>query len=277
MRLLSRALNVLTILGSYPAGLSLQELCNRSNIPLASMHRILGSLEEQEFVTRSQVNKKFHLGPSLKTLSKDRSATSFLSSPPTSLIDAAQSFGETAFLTKLIDRNVVCISIVEGKHNLRLYVRMGQEMPIQSAASARAILAYANEDLIDAIMLQQEIVKLKGNHSGVGLTYKNYLRQVSERGFDVCDKELDDDVWAVSAPIYDLNGEVTMAVTIAGASIRLSSVESRVRATATVLATAREMSKLGGFQVPKSRSNSLNSLEKFYSRPEFDLQARKSK
>ena len=102
MRVVVRSLSVLTILGKYPEGLSHQELCNRLEIPLASMHRILRTLNDQDFITRSPVSKKFYLGPGIKDLAKASDISSLFIPPPTQLMDAARSSGETIFLTRAI-------------------------------------------------------------------------------------------------------------------------------------------------------------------------------
>ncbi len=263
MRVVVRSLSVLTILGKYPEGLSHQELCNRLEIPLASMHRILRTLNDQDFITRSPVSKKFYLGPGIKDLAKASDISSLFIPPPTQLMDAARSSGETIFLTQLVDRRVICVSIVEGQHNLRLYVRVGQEMPIYLAASARSILAFADRQILRTIISERQSSDFENEYSSSEESYSEHLRHVKEQGFDICDNELDNDVWAVSAPIYNFDGSVSMAVTMAGASARLKSIESRASAIAIVLKAASEISELRGFRVLKNRKNSPNSLNKF--------------
>ena len=49
---------------------------------------------------------------------------------------------ETAFVSQLLGDKVVCVALAESTHQLRLFVAVGQEMPLHAAAAARAILAY---------------------------------------------------------------------------------------------------------------------------------------
>lgn len=263
MRVVVRSLSVLTMLGKYPEGLSHQELCDRLEIPLASMHRILRTLKVQDFITRSPVSKKFYLGSGIRDLAKASDVSSLFIPPPIQLMDAARSSGETTFLTQLVDRRVICVSMVEGQHNLRLYVRVGQEMPIYLAASARSILAFADQQVLKTMISERQSGDLENEYSSGQESYLEHLRVIKEQGFDICDNELDNDVWAVSAPIYNFDGSVSMAVTIAGASARLKSIESRAEAAAIVLKSASAISELRGFRILKNRKNTRSNLNKF--------------
>jgi IclR family acetate operon transcriptional repressor len=260
MRVVVRSLSVLTVLSDYLDGLSQQELCDRLAIPLASMHRILKTLADENFVTRSPVNKKYFLGVGAKNLGKTNDFGSLLVSPPLQLLDAARTSGETTFLTQLVGKRIVCVSMVESHHSLRLFVRIGQEMPIYPAASARSILAFVDDQLLGSILIEQDGITATGDGPRNNLHFLAHLEHIREQGFDVCDNELDDDVWAVSAPIYNIDGKVTMAVTLAGASARMNSVERRVNAASTILKTAKALSELRGFRIPNRDTTTLKGL-----------------
>jgi IclR family acetate operon transcriptional repressor len=224
------------------------------------MHRILKTLADENFVTRSPVNKKYFLGVGAKNLGKTNDFGSLLVSPPLQLLDAARTSGETTFLTQLVGKRIVCVSMVESHHSLRLFVRIGQEMPIYPAASARSILAFVDDQLLGSILIEQDGITATGDGPRNNLHFLAHLEHIREQGFDVCDNELDDDVWAVSAPIYNIDGKVTMAVTLAGASARMNSVERRVNAASTILKTAKALSELRGFRIPNRDTTTLKGL-----------------
>lgn len=265
MKVVVRSLSVLTMLGKYPDGLSHQELCDRLSIPLATMHRILKTLVNESFITRSPVSKKYFLGSASKDLVEASDFSSLLVSPPIPLLDAARDSGETIFLTQLVDRRVVCVSMVESYHSLRLFVRIGQEMPIYPAASARSILAHVDRQILASILVEQERKSIPEKGFNNNQNFLAHLERIKEQGFDVCDNELDEYVWAVSAPIYNIDGQVSMAVTLAGASVRMKSIESKVKAATTILKTANAISELRGFRVPKNGKTSLPSLRRHFS------------
>ena len=75
-----------------------------------------------------------------------------------------------------------------------------------------------------------------------------HLAKVREDGFDVCDSELDDNVWAVSAPVFDALGSVEYGVTVAAASARMPKGKSRNEAIDLIVKTAAELSAGLGYR-----------------------------
>ncbi|TAM70195.1 MAG: IclR family transcriptional regulator [Microbacteriaceae bacterium] len=242
MQVVVRALSVLSCLAENPHGLTLQQLHTRLDIPLASIYRIVATLEHENFVARSAATKRYSLGQGARRLGRGPDYTAHLVPPPAPLLDLAAATNETVFLTQLIDSRVVCVALVESRHHLRLFVRVGQEMPLHAAASARAILAFRDPVLVEALLSSNPpgfLAKDTLRNAGEVI---DHLGAVRERGFDICDNELDDDVWAVSAPVFDATGRVEYAVALAAASARMQTPEKRTSAVAEVLSAAQKLS-----------------------------------
>jgi IclR family acetate operon transcriptional repressor len=244
-----RAVEVLNAVASARSGRTLQELHDELDIPLGSLHRILSTLSQSDYLRRSPVTKRYFLGRAARALgSGTGSASTRLIQPPSALVQAATETGETAFLTELVGDVPVCVSIVEAEHALRLFVRIGQEMPLHAAASSRAILAHMDESL--ARTLLAESAPLTGYTEGTPRDVEDVmrvLREVRSQGYAVCDNELDPNAWAVSAPIRDNMDRVTSSVTITAPGPRVAAPEARARATRAVLRAADALSaELGG-------------------------------
>jgi DNA-binding IclR family transcriptional regulator len=250
MLVVVRALSVLTCLSGHPQGLTLQQLHDKLDIPLASTHRVLGTLEAEQFVTRSAGTKRYTLGSAARHLSESNSYNSFLVQPPVPVLELGKQTGETVFLTQMVESRVVCVSLVESVHRLRLFVRIGQEMPLHAAASARAILAYRDPALVEALLsAYPHEVFTSGTPKDVNSVI-DHLAQVREAGYDICDSELDDNVWAVAAPVFDATGRVEYGVTLAAASARMVSEASRSEATNLIVETAHRLSSSLGYHRP---------------------------
>lgn len=242
MLVVVRALSVLTLLSENPQGLTLQQIHKKLSIPLASTHRILGTLEHEHYVSRSTTTKRYSLGTIARRLTASASYSSYLVQPPAPVLDLGRQSGETVFLTQMVDSRVVCVSLVESVHNLRLFVRVGQEMPLHAAASARAILAYREPALVEALLsTYPRKVFTSGTPRDVNDVI-DHLASIRDFGFDVCDSELDDNVWAVAAPVFDEAGRVEYGVTLAAASVRMESLQSRIDAVEMIVAAAHSLS-----------------------------------
>ncbi|MFC5000623.1 IclR family transcriptional regulator [Dactylosporangium cerinum] len=251
MHVVVRALAVLNHLSSYRQGLTLQQLHQQLEIPVGSMHRLLGTLEHEGFVSRSPTTKRYVLGANAVKLGHSDDYEPFLIQPPAALLEAERLLGESVILTQLIDGRVVAVSIAGTKRPLRLFVRLGQEVPLHAAASARAILAYQDPALAEALLSSFPRPSFTAGTVRELNRIIDHLALIRERGFDVCDNELDEGVWAVSVPVHSgPSGRVSTAVTVCAAWSRVADPAERAAAARVVLDTAQRISREQGYDKP---------------------------
>ncbi|ACU38710.1 MULTISPECIES: IclR family transcriptional regulator [Actinosynnema] len=248
MQVVVRALDVLGALSAAGTSRSLQELHEQLDIPVGSMHRLLATLEQSGYVSRSPVNRRYFLGRSARALGQQARANGArLVRPPAPLEVAARESGETVFLSELIGDVPVCVALVEARHPLRLFVRIGQEMPLHAASSARSILAFQEDEVARALLANAPLTEYTSGTPRTTEGVLEHLSVVRAQGYDVCDNELDRNVWAVSAPVRSIDGSVGASVTLAAAGARMRDPLDRTRATATVLRAARALSEELGY------------------------------
>lgn len=228
--------------------MSLQQLHEELGIPIGSLHRVMAALVAERYVTRSPSNRRYFIGPAfseLSTMAVTSQGTAV--SPPRPMEEVARESGETVFLTELTGSRLLCVALVEGIHPLRLFVRVGQDMPPHAAASARSILAYQTPETVAMVLREQELTAYTTDTPHTAGHVTAHLVQVRIQGFDVCENELDDDVWAVSAPVFGSTGQTTSSITLAAAGQRMRDPLARTRATESVLRAARALSMEHGY------------------------------
>jgi DNA-binding IclR family transcriptional regulator len=235
MQPIVRALTMLRVLASADHGLTLQELSDRAGTPLTSTHRIVAVLADQLYLTRSPTNRRYYLGPAARELSEPAPAHGPLGRNRV-LEQAARESDETVFVTELIDGRAVCVALVETTRPLRLSVRIGQELPLDAAASARVLLA----DLPDG-----DVRRMVAGGADEVLEHLALLRS---RGYDTSDGELDAGVWATAAPVRSSAGGVRAGLTIAAPEARVQAPEARRRLIAIAASAAAAMSAELGFE-----------------------------
>lgn len=244
MQPLTRALRVLEALSARPDGMSLQELHTQLEIPLGSMHRVLGVLHEERFVSRSPLSLRYFLGPATRRLAeRNISTTGGMQALATRIRRLSEETGETVFLTELQGSEALCVALVEGTYPLRLFVRLGQSMPFNAAAAARVLLAYVDEDAARALIESQELQEFRAATPHTVDEVLSRVERVREVGYDVADDELDAGVWAAAFPIFTSTGRVAASVTVAGAARRLGSDEAQSRVLGLLARAASEMSE----------------------------------
>ncbi|MFG1951092.1 IclR family transcriptional regulator [Micromonospora sp. NPDC048830] len=243
-----RALHVLQALSNRPDGMTLQELRLALDIPLGSMHRVLGVLREQRFVSRSPIDLRYFLGPAVRDLTeKNVSETGGMQSLANMVRELSRATGETVFLTELHGSEAVCVSLVEGTYPLRLFVRLGQVMPMHAAAAARILLAFLSSEVATELLKSRDLDEFTPSSPHTVDSVLERLPVIRDRGYDIAADELDEGVWAVAAPVFTSTGRVTASVTLAGSSSRFATDDRRTSTVEKVKETAARMSTLLGW------------------------------
>ncbi|MGV8876682.1 MAG: IclR family transcriptional regulator [Rhodoglobus sp.] len=255
MQVVIRALSILKLIGRSPQGLSLTEISAIVQLPITSAHRTLADLESEDFVRRSQSNHRYFLGPAASRLSQSQvSRQSPLVAPHPAVTRASVESGETVFLAEFSRTDVVCLALAESRHALQLFVRVGHTMPLHAAAAARVLLAWKNPETVRELIGTKSLVAYTADTPTTTDQVLERLTLIRQRGYDVCDSELDNHVWAVSAPVHSSTNEVVASVTLVAPDQRMATAKDRQRSTALVLKAAASMSADLGFVDAGSRN-----------------------
>lgn len=242
MQQIARALQVLRTLARSSVGMSLAELAERLEIPVASVHRLLKQLEEEGFVTRSPLNRRYFIGPASREIAAaSPSPQSALVDAHAAVVAARRETGETVFLAEYVHGRVTCIALEESRRSLRMFVRVGELMPLHAASAARSILAWRDQDEVRSLLMASTLEAYTPKTLTTVADVMQHLEGVRRRGFDVCDAELDPGVWAMAAPIRSSTGEVVASVAVTGPASRLKAGRTR-EVTDVILHAAEVMS-----------------------------------
>lgn len=235
-----RALKAVRTIAAARQGITLQALSDELGIAVSSTHRLLADLVQEQYVVRSKDTRRYFIGPVARELGGHQGVNAAARIVHPALARLAAETGETVFITERIGGAAVAVSLVEGRHPLRLFVRLGQEMPLHAAASARVLLSELPEEEIRSLLAQGPIIPFAPSTPKSVLDVFALLPGIRTRGYDICDDELDRDVWAVAAPVRDAAGRIVAATTLAAPSVRASG-DIRDRYRDLVIAAARSI------------------------------------
>lgn len=245
MQSVDRIVNILTKLSNSSKGLGITDLYGVCDLPKSTLHRTLNSLMEFGFVVQDAQTKKYRLGSALLRLGTSYLAQNDLRSVSRPFIEElGSSLNETVYITALQDDMSICVDTYGASRNLNYFVRIGREMPFNTTASAKVILAYQPKELIRKIVYNKKLTKLT-EKSIVDPDYLlKHLDSIREGGYGVCEEEMEEGVAAVAAPIWDWTSQVIGSVAVIGPWIRLSGpirpeIIEKVKNTANLI--SREM------------------------------------
>jgi IclR family acetate operon transcriptional repressor len=202
--------------------MTLSECANALGYSKPTTHRILQALMRREFVRLDDERGTFTLGVAnlrlgnrfLESLDLRREAL------PT-LRALAESTGETAHLGHLSGTDVVYIEKVESSHAVRMYSRVGDTMPAYSTGVGKAILAQLGDDELDR-HLPAELLPRAANTITDRAALREELHRTRERGYSLDDIENEDGIRCAGAPVFDHNGRVQAAISVAGPATRMT-------------------------------------------------------
>lgn len=251
MQVVVRALSVLKLLARRSRGLTLGEIGEQLGLPVATAHRIVAVLESERFVTRSTSNRRYFLGPAAHELGLTASPRqSPLVTAHEAVAEANRASGETIFLSEFSINRVVCLALAESIHPLRLFVRVGQSMPLHAAASARVLLAWRDSEEVRRLIGDGPLPSFTNETPRMAADVQDRLRLIRSRGFDLCESELDENVWAVSAPVRNSTDSVVASVTLAAPGSRVAAEKDRDKCIDIITSAAGKMSADLGWAGP---------------------------
>jgi IclR family acetate operon transcriptional repressor len=237
-KVVEKALRVLDLFTVEQPSWSVTEIARQLDLPTATAHRIVRALEDRSFLTRE--GTRYRLG--LAAVERGRRATASLDlrlrlGPV--LRELAYATRETALLTVYDEsrHGSLCVDRIEGTHDLRLSIEVGRVTPIHAGASAKALLAFLDEVVVEDV-LSRPLERLARGTIVDRRKLRTELDRIRTRGWAFSYEENNVGAWGLAAPI--LVGERAVAsVGFAAPTARHSRTGMR-SVTKLVLAAARD-------------------------------------
>lgn len=252
MQSVDRIVTILSLLSEAGKGLGITELYTSCDLPKSTLHRTLNSLLEYGFVLQDEQTKKYRLGHAVLRLGASFLAQNDLRSYARAYLEKlGAELNESVYLTILNDESAICVDTFGATRNLNYFVHIGRDMPFNTTAAAKVILAFQPEELIRRIISSKKLVKLTENSIVEPDRLFQHLMDIKDQGYGICEEEMEEGVTAIAAPIWNWGGQVVASVAVIGPSVRLGG-EIRQEIIEKVKKTAENISRELGW-VPVGR------------------------
>jgi IclR family transcriptional regulator, KDG regulon repressor len=234
-----RTLAILECFSTDRPELGISEISRELGIHKSSVFRSLASLEARGLVKKDERTRRYMVGPKILKPAGAYLGTVDLHGivrPFMEELGAASK--ETVSLYVPAGDRCVCIDRLESPMEVRRVIRVGDQVPLYSGSSGKAVLAHLPEPLREELLRQLESnPPLLPAPLDVGELVAQ-LPQIREQGFVISHAERVSQVSSVSAPILDATGSVVAAITVSGPSIRFT--EARVQEYVRMVTEAAE-------------------------------------
>lgn len=218
----NKVLSILTLFSMERRAMKVDEISNELGIPASSVYRHVRVLKKNGYLIEDNYGN-YKLGYKFLELANIvRTDISLPSIAKPYMDKLTNQFRETTILNVISGLNAVCLttSVIDNAA-IKVSSAEGKVMPLFGGASAKALLAFQSDKIIDKIFNNNLVEKITENTIvDKDLLYKDLL-QIRKHGYSVSLGELDEGVMAYGFPIKDSKGEVIASLTIAGPEFRM--------------------------------------------------------
>lgn len=225
-RAATRTVNILELIAKESKGLTLSEIAIRLEIPITSVSDIVKALLDSEMLELLDERSKLY-GIGVKAYYIGNAFivnTSLVDKAKAPIEELSHDMGKTVFLGKVINGKITYIYKYEPENNLVTTCDVGSRTSLHCTSLGKSILAF-NSELLDSL----EGVELTKRTAWTITDFKELKKDVSlvrERGYSIDDKEQNDHLLCVGAPIFDGEGKVIAALSVSGLCTGVVDVES---------------------------------------------------
>jgi IclR family acetate operon transcriptional repressor len=242
VRAVERALDILLCFANQTPELTMTQIAEQVGIHKSTAHRMLATLENRRFIQRDPDTGIYRLGIRLLQmayLTLEQNDLRRLAVP--FMHRLCDLYEENIDLAVLDDTDVVFVNILEGPQRVKLAAAIGQRLPAFATASGKAILGFMPEKQVRRILDQGMPQLTHYTLVSPDVLFDN-LNSVREQGFAISEQELEEQINAVAAPIFDQEKHPIASIAVAGPAYRLTR-ERMMEIGPVLVATTREISQ----------------------------------
>jgi DNA-binding IclR family transcriptional regulator len=253
---LERAIHVLGILADEHRGLTLAELARVTEIPKSTLFRILVTLQKHHCVVADPDGGAFRLGSHLWKLGNSFADQSDIFRASSGQMEAlADQCGETVFLSKLEDGEVVYLRRMESPKSVTVVKKLQSRVPAHCTATGIALLAWMPAEEVGSILDRHGMEAFNESTVTDRKVLEERLMEARRREYAVVDGEYNRDLLCVAAPVLDHHQRPCAALTVAMLSSQVGDYEQVERVGAAVRAAARAVTReMGGKELSTAPS-----------------------
>jgi len=200
-------------------------LSRATDLPVATVSRLMGSLERAGAVLRS--NKAYRIGPAVAELADaDAVGYDLLALATSHLSDLAARSGETAGIAEAVGNDLVHLGQVATDHDVAVRDWTGVRVPAHSGCIGFVLMAWWPETQIESY-LDSELEAFSPHTVVDAGAVRRRLVDIRAQGFLWTTDEYALGVTTVAAPVRDRAGRAVAALHLHGPSFRFPEPERR--------------------------------------------------
>ena len=248
VRAVVRALRILECLADERSELGISDLAKRTQLGLATCHRLLGTLRTSGYVAKSSQSGRYLLGYRSLAITGDMRVLAdnlLLANAGSVLKELTDAFGETSNLAVRDGVHARFLAQAPGKAALRMVTVVGDRIPLHTSAVGKVIIAHSVPQVLEEV-LAVGLDKVTQRSITNAHDLMSALENVRREGVAIDNEEFEEGLTCVAAPVFDYTGSVRAAISVSGPTSRMTRIMPRLRAAVPL--RARKLSEYLGFE-----------------------------
>jgi IclR family pca regulon transcriptional regulator len=215
---IEKAFEILKTFSIHGNEQSISEIADACRMAIGSVHRYLYTLKELGYVQQDPVSKRY--GLTLKVLDLGFTVLKGMDLRKRVLpfmIEATRSLEVNSQCAILDGTEVVYIERVRSKNVVDLDIGPGYRLPAHCTSMGKVLLAFTEEKRREVLLEKMEMISLTPFTITSKKKLRSELHAIKESEFAICDRELNEGVYAVAAPIFResfLEGAVGLSLSV---------------------------------------------------------------
>jgi DNA-binding IclR family transcriptional regulator len=260
---LQRGLAILERIANSRRGLTFAQLARFFDFPKSSVHTLVLTLEREGYLQRDDATGRYMTGRKLvhiAGMTLDGLVVRERAAPLLRTLVA--DTGMTAHLAVLDRHEVTVVAKVDrpGVHRIATWV--GKRMDVHCTSLGKCLVAYLPDEQVDRLISDRGLLRHNEHTIVSPERLKQELARTRALGYAVDDEEEELGGRCVGAPVWDRDGRVVAAVSVAGGTDQINA-DTFATIAAQVMAAALAISKELGYRAggdPGHESAGLHEL-----------------
>jgi len=221
---LAKGLRLLESFDAAHSRMTITEAAQRTDLSLAAARRCLLTLVELGYL-RSD-GKRFWMDHGALRISHAYAASTQLPRLVQPLLDAlSERSRESASLAVLHGDRVLIAARSTARRTMRVGLTVGSPLPLHCSAAGRALMLDLPADAVRALLAGAPLQRFTARTLTSVRELLAELAASRERGYTVCDEEIELGVRSIGVPLVNRDGAILAAVTISTRAERMTVAE----------------------------------------------------
>lgn len=245
---LLRSMELLEVLKEQNRSFSIAELSESMDLPPSTIHRILQTFCEKNYVIRDNRSHTYRLGPALIPLGKAAGRGIRLQDAAHSVLtELSRKTNEDSYLVIPVGNKGLVIEKVDGPNHLKVVEEFGYEMSLHCGAIRKVLLAHQSPAFIDEYF--KTVIEREHGFPYVDpQELRAELLRIRQNGYAITHGEYVNDAVGIGAPIFNAEGKLAGSIGIIAPQIRIDTDEQLLSHRELVQHYAAELSADLGYE-----------------------------